>query len=414
MKAGAAIARHPDLREALAELADRIPPLSGGEDEVHLALLFASSEYRAEFPELVARVRQLTGARLLVGCSGQGVIGVGREIEGEPALSLLTFSLPGAQLAAIHFTQEDLQRCHAPQDWRRLTGVAPEGASAWLLFADPFTLDAEALLEGLSAGYPGTPLVGGLASGDPRLRSTHLFLNGEVYDRGAVALALGGPYTVRTIVSQGAAPIGETWTITGAQGHIIETIAQRPAYQVLVDTLRALPPAMQRRAQRNLLVGLAMDEYQTEFRRGDFLIRNLTGIDQETGTLAVGALPRVGQTLQFQLRDPGAADEDLRELLESARTELGAQRPVGALLCSCNGRGVGLFGEPDHDARTLADLLGPIPVAGFFCNGEIGPVGKRNFLHGFTASIALVIPEEPSHGQAPSKEPAPRRSFRVK
>jgi small ligand-binding sensory domain FIST len=228
-----------------------------------------------------------------------------------------------------------------------------------------------------------------------------VFLNGEVYDRGAVALALGGPYAVRTIVSQGAAPIGETWTITGAQGNVIETIAQRPAYQVLVDTLRALPPEMQQRAQRNLLVGLAMDEHRGEFRRGDFLIRNLTGIDPERGTLAVGALPRVGQTLQFQLRDPDAADEDLRELLERARKELGARQPVGALLCSCNGRGVGLFGTPDHDARTLVDLLGPIPVSGFFCNGEIGPVGEQNFLHGFTASIALVIPEEPRQGQVP-------------
>ena len=400
MTTGAAVARHPDWRDALADLIGQIPLLAG-EDEVHLALLFASSEYREEFPDLVARARQLTGARLLVGCSGQGVIGASKEIEGEPALALLAFSLPGAELTAVHLTQEELESCRTPQDWHRLTAVAPEDASAWLLFADPFTLDAEALLEGLSAGYPGTPLVGGLASGDPRLRATHLFLNGEVYDRGAVALALGGPYTVRTIVSQGAAPIGDTWTITGAQGHIIETIAQRPAYQVLVDTLRALPPAMQRRAQGNLLVGLAMDEQRGEFRRGDFLIRNLMEVNEERGTLTVGALPRVGQTIQFQLRDPDAADEDLRELLERARKELGARRPVGALLCSCNGRGVGLFGTPDHDARTLVDLLGPIAVAGFFCNGEIGPVGEHNFLHGFTASIALVIPEETGQGQVP-------------
>ncbi|MCH7998579.1 MAG: FIST C-terminal domain-containing protein [Chloroflexi bacterium] len=400
MRTGAAVAKHPDWRDALTDLIGQIPLLSG-EHEVDLALLFASSEYREEFPDLVARARQLTGARLLVGCSGQGVIGAGKEIEGEPALALLAFSLPGAELTAVHLTQEELESCRTPQDWQRLTGVAPEDASAWLLFADPFTLDAEALLAGLSAGYPGTPLVGGLASGDPRLRATHLFLNEEVYDRGAVALALGGPYAVRTIVSQGAAPIGETWTITGAQGHIIETIAQRPAYQVLVDTLRALPPAMQRRAQANLLVGLAMDEHRGEFRRGDFLIRNLMGVDRESGALTVGALPRVGQTIQFQLRDPDAADEDLRELLERARKELGARQPVGALLCSCNGRGVGLFGTPDHDVRALVDLLGPIAVAGFFCNGEIGPVGEQNFLHGFTASIALVIPEEPGQGQAP-------------
>src|SRR3989442_3952511 len=291
MRTGAAIARHPDWRDALADLIGQIPLLSG-EHEVHLAPLFGGAESRLEFPDLVARACQLPWARLLVGCSGQGVIGAGREIEGEPALALLAFSLPGAELTAVHLTQEDLELCHAPQDWHRLTGVAP-GASVWLLFADPFTLDAEALVEGLSTTYPGMPLVGGLASGDSRLRGTHLFLNGEVYDRGAVALALGGPYTVSTIVSQGAAPIGETWAITGAQGNIIETIAQRPAYQVLVDTLRGLSPEMQRRAPRNPPVGPGVGEGPGEFRGGGFFNPKLVGVASDRGSLAVGARPQV-------------------------------------------------------------------------------------------------------------------------
>jgi small ligand-binding sensory domain FIST len=253
--------------------------------------------------------------------------------------------------------------------------------------------DPDRLLHILSDAYPGKPVVGGLASGDPRVRRTHLFLNERVYGEGAIAVALGGAYTVRTVVSQGCEPIGEAWTITGAEGHIIETIGQKPAYKVLVETLRALPPAMQWRAQRNVFVGLAMDEYRDEFRRGDFLIRNLMGADPERGALAVGAYPRVGQTVQFQLRDPQAADEDLRQLLASAKEELGDGSPVGALLCVCNGRGTGLFGKPDHDATLLAETFGEMPVAGLFCNGEIGPVGQRNFLHGYTASIALIVPK---------------------
>jgi small ligand-binding sensory domain FIST len=232
-----------------------------------------------------------------------------------------------------------------------------------------------------------------MASGDQDRRQTHLFLNGDVYDHGAVALALGGAYMVRTIVSQGATPIGEPWIITGAEGQVIHTIARRPAYEVLVETLRELPAEMQARARGNLLVGLAMDEYQQEFRRGDFLIRNLLGVDRDSGVLVVSALPGVGQTVQFQIRDAAAASEDLHAMLGAVTATQGEQ-PVAALLCACNGRGVGLFGTPGHDARTLAERLGPIPVVGLFCNGEIGPVGSRNFLHGFTASIALVVPRE--------------------
>jgi small ligand-binding sensory domain FIST len=168
----------------------------------------------------------------------------------------------------------------------------------------------------------------------------------------------------------------------------------RPAIEVLGDMFKRLPPDIQVRARANLLVGLAMNEYRDEFGRGDFLVRNLMGVDRETGAVAIGAMPREGQTVQFQLRDPTAADEDLRALLGKARQELEGREIAGAVLCSCNGRGVGLFGAPDHDAKTFMEEMGSIPVAGFFCNGEIGPVGGKNFLHGFTASIALILPKE--------------------
>ncbi|MBV9253579.1 MAG: FIST C-terminal domain-containing protein [Actinobacteria bacterium] len=246
----------------------------------------------------------------------------------------------------------------------------------------------------MEQAYPGVTIVGGLASGRSTDRATWVFLDDTVYDHGAVAVALGGNVMVRTVVSQGATPIGQPWTITGAHDNILETIGGRPAYQVLVETVEALPAEVQQRAARNLLVGLAIDEYKDEFHRGDYLIRNLIGADPQSGALAIGAYPRVGQTIQFQMRDATAADEDLRELLASAHHELGDARPVAAMLCSCNGRGAGLFGAPDHDARGLAREFGPVPVAGFFCNGEIGPVGGKAFLHGFTASLALLLPRE--------------------
>jgi small ligand-binding sensory domain FIST len=178
------------------------------------------------------------------------------------------------------------------------------------------------------------------------------------------------------------------------QDNLIQSIGMRPAIEVLGDMFKRLPPDIQVRARANLLVGLAMNEYRDEFGRGDFLVRNLMGVDRETGAVAIGAMPREGQTVQFQLRDPTAADEDLRALLGKARQDLEGREIAGAVLCSCNGRGVGLFGAPDHDAKTFMEEMGSIPVAGFFCNGEIGPVGGKNFLHGFTASIALILPKE--------------------
>ena len=386
MKAAAAIAQHRDWGEALAEA---LAQASIGEEPVDLAVLFASAEYAPGFSEMTAQAQQALKARVLIGCSGQGIIGPSKEVEGEPALSILALSLPEAVLTPLHLTQGDLEACQSVEDTRRLTEVPQGEARAWFLFADPFTIDAERLLDTFSAAYPGTPLMGGMASGNPQVRRTQLFLNGQVLEDGAVALALGGPVSIRSIVSQGCNPIGRPWTITGAEGQIIASIAGRPALDVLMETLNELPSDQQQRAQSNLLVGLAMDEYRDDFGRGDFLIRNLLGADRERGAIAVSASPREGQTIQFQLRDAAAADEDLRLLLEAEKATLQGEESLAALLWSCNGRGVGLFGGPDHDAKAVAEILGSIPLAGFFCNGEIGPVGSKNFLHGFTASMAL-------------------------
>jgi small ligand-binding sensory domain FIST len=255
-----------------------------------------------------------------------------------------------------------------------------------LVLADPFSTDVAELVGALERDYPGVPIMGGLATGDASVRQTFLFCDERVVSEGAVVVGLGGAACVRPVVSQGCEPIGDPWTITDAERNIVKTIGGRPAYQVLVDTVQRLDRDKQQRVNGNLLVGLAMDEYRDEFKRGDFLIRNLMGVDQSSGAIAIAALAQVGQTIQFQIRDARAADEELRAMLRAV-----SDAPAGAaLLFACNGRGVGLFGAPDHDARTVRELLGPLPLAGLFCNGEIGPVGKRTFVHGFTASLALI------------------------
>lgn len=389
MRACSAISQDPKWEQALDQV------LSETDDiyrtgEVALAILFASAEFADDLERLVARTRSATGANVLIGCSGQGIIGTERETEGAPAVSLLLVNAPGAQLYPTRVSQADIEAAEAA-DRGLVLDMPADDLNGILLFADPFTIDPEGLIQRLNKSYPNTPIVGGLASGAVAARQTYLFYNNLVFTTGAVILGLGGTLDVRTVVSQGATPIGEPWTITGTQGHIIETIAQRPAYEVLVETFQTLPSETQHRAQRNLLAGLAIDEYKDSFSRGDFLIRNLTGADPKTGRVAIGAHPHVGQTIQFQLRDAAAADEDLRLMLEAAVTDLDGASPIAGILCSCNGRGVGLFGTPHHDAAAVASQFGKLPLAGFFCNGEIGPVGKKPFLHGYTASIALLV-----------------------
>ncbi|HTI15302.1 MAG TPA: FIST N-terminal domain-containing protein [Dictyobacter sp.] len=371
------------LEQALAQVQDIT---------ADVVFVFLSSEYEPHYGEIITRIRKELGNPILLGCSGQGIIGTDQELEDLPSLSLLTLSLPDAVLRPVRLTQQLVETCIHPDEWRQQLGIKQEEIHGWLVFADPFQMDCEGLIEGLATAYPDVPLLGGLASGDIEGRYTHVFLNDDVYDDGGVALAIGGPYTLLPLVSQGCEPIGEPWTITKVMDNgLVEGISNRSAYEMLLRTFDSLNTELQKRAQRNLLVGLAADEYQDSFHRGSFLIRQLLGVDRRTGSLALAALPRVGQTIQFQMRDAVSADLDLRELMQSVKLKLGEKRPLAGILCTCNGRGVGMFGVPDHDAGVIARELGQIPLAGLFCNGEIGPIGKKSFLHGFTACLALFI-----------------------
>ena len=266
--------------------------------------------------------------RLLAGCSGQAVITTGREIEGAPGLTILSLSLPGAELTLKRVSAEDLDAETPLVDHL----LPPDDVNAWILLSDPFTIDSEKLVAALAEVYPGTPILGGMASAFPGGRSAYLFEGGNLAPGGALLLAIGGGWTVHPVVSQGAAPIGESWTITEAERNIVVAIGGRPALDVLMETLRALPPDVQERAGRNLLCGLAMDEYADELGRGDFLIRNLLGVDRERGAVAINDNVRVGQTLQFQLRDAEAATEELNALLDKAREAMGGRAGRGPAL----------------------------------------------------------------------------------
>lgn len=361
---------------------------------VTLGLVFISPPFFDVAAEVLEILRVHARIPLLVGCSSQSLIVNGEELEDEPGLVVQLFHLPEARIKAVRLTETDLKNNTCPADWHRFTGLGPADPHGWLVFADPFQLDGETWLREWNAAYPGTPAVGGLASGISGEQRTQIYLNGEVFEHGAVAVSLGGGVKLEGLTSQGCTPIGVPWIITKSERNFIFQIANRPAYHVLVDTFNALSKEEQSRAQGNLFVGFANSEYLAEFQHGDFLVRNLLGADPQNGILAVGALPRTGQTIQFHRRDARSATADLVAGLERLRGRLAGTVVYGGLLCLCNGRGKHLFretGRTHHDAGLVQELLGPLPVAGFFGNGELGPVGGRNFLHGYTASLALLV-----------------------
>lgn len=359
--------------------------------QVSLGLIFMSPKFFPHARSVLELVRVHARVPLLVGCSSQSLIVGACEVEENAGISLGLYALPDSELKAVHFNQEQVETAEGSEFWPLETGIERNRTNGWLAFIDPFHLDSETWLKTWNEAYAPSPVFGGLASGDFADQTTQVYLNGEVFEEGGVALSVGGDVRLLGVTSQGCTPIGDTWTLTRVEQNVIHEIGNRPAYEVLAETFNGLSAEEQKKARGNLFIGLVINEYLDEFHRGDFLIRNLLSADPRSGSIAVGALPRLGQTVQFQRRSAAAATEDMDELLARARRELAGAPVYGACLCSCNGRGQNLFGRPNHDAEMIQQRLGPIGLAGFFCNGEIGPVGQKNFLHGYTASLALFV-----------------------
>ena len=359
--------------------------------QVSLGLVFMSPKFFPHARQTLEILRVHARIPLLAGCSSTGLIADSREIENAPGFVLALYSLPGAELKGFRFTQKQVEEADGAVYWRLETGIEPKRTNGWLVFIDPFHLDAESWIRSWNESYAPLPSLGGLASGVFSDQTTQVYLNGDVFEDGGVAISVGGDVKLASVISQGCTPIGETWTLTRVEHNMIQQIANRPAYTVLAETFQKLPPAEQQKARGNLFIGLVVNEYLEDFHRGDFLVRNLIGGDLNSGVLAVGTMPRTGQTMQFQRRDAATATEDMNELLARAKNQLTGTTIYGGCLCCCNGRGQNFFGHPNHDAELVQKQLGPLGLAGFFCNGEIGPIGEKNFLHGYTASLALFV-----------------------
>jgi small ligand-binding sensory domain FIST len=372
------------LDEVCATARDRL------DSDPDLAFVFFSPHHADAAPSLARALQERLNPRCMIGCIGEAIVGTGLEVEHKAALSLWLGKLPaGVELESCHLTPQKTPDGLSLLGWP--DGLVDGGSDpgTLLLLGDPFTFPAqEIFLPQVNDDYPGLRVHGGMASGMAGPGQTPLILGSEVYDVGAVGVLLRGPVGVRSVVSQGCRPIGEPLIVTKGQDNVILELGGEPPMTRLKAIYDTLPKHDQDLFQRGPHVGLAITEYRDRFSRGDFLVRNLFGVDRATGAMQITDRVRVGQTVQFHVRDAESADEDLRLLLKQ---ELAAKpaKPQAALMFTCNGRGTRLFHEPNHDAAVLREEVGPIPLAGLFAAGELGPIGGRNFIHGFTASVVL-------------------------
>jgi small ligand-binding sensory domain FIST len=379
---GAGLSTAVETVQAFGEAAESARSELGGAN-ADLCVLFASRPHLDEIDDGLRAVEQALAPRHLIGCCAQGVVGPGREIEQGAGASVWAAAFDDARIESFHLT------AHPTDEGAAIEGMPdPGGADLMLLLGDPMTFPAEALLDLLALEHPGLPVVGGIASGAQTVGEHVLFHGGGTVEDGAVGVLLEG-VDVFPCVSQGAAPIGPEMVVTAAEQNLILELASKPALEKLSEVVAEVSSRERALAATGLLIGIVINENRPEYGRGDFLIRGLLGADPSSGALAIGDIPRIGQTVRFHVRDAQSADEDLDAALSLQTAALAGRPTAGALLFTCNGRGRQMFAEADHDAAALARSLGQVPVSGFFCAGEIGPVGGRNFLHGFTATIAL-------------------------
>jgi small ligand-binding sensory domain FIST len=346
-------------------------------DEADLAVVFASPHFSAEAEVIVDTVHEVMAPRHLIGCVAEAVLGGNEEVEGEPAVSVWAAHLPG-----------EVETFSVESSESGFPGWPEHSDGPFLLLCDPFSFPADELLTEINDRHPGALVIGGLASGGHGPGTSRLFPDRTVVTSGAVAARVDG-LEVRTIVSQGCRPIGRTYVVTRAERNVIYELGGKPPLERVRDLYAHANEQDRALLSQGLLIGRVIDEYKPEFGRGDFLVRTVIGGDPETGAMAIGDVVSVGQTVQFHVRDASTADEDLQQMLEQEVRSLHGRSPGGALLFTCNGRGSRLFESPNHDAGLIADRLGISALAGFFCAGEVGPIGGKNFVHGFTASLAM-------------------------
>ena len=392
MKWVSAVSEQTNLEEAIEECAASVLSKLGG-TAPDLAVTFVSPHHEANYEKVSSLVKQRLESAKVFGCSGGGIIGNGEEIEQRPAVSITCASLPGVEIVDFYLDGESLPDLDAgPTSWEELVKVSKDQNPQFVMVADPFSFPVQNLLMGLDFAFSQSAKIGGLASGAQQEGGNALFLNDQVYRSGAIGLALHGNIAVDTVVAQGCRPVGQPMRITESQRNMLVKLDGQPPLDLLKELFQTMSQRDQGLMQNSLFLGVVMDELLDTPQQGDFLIRNVVGMDARTGVLAIGEMLKEGQLVQFHLRDAETSAQDLTAVLERYAIENRENQIHGALLFSCLGRGQYLYGRPNHDTDIFHEKLGSVPLGGFFCNGEIGPVSGTTFLHGYTSSFGIFRP----------------------
>jgi small ligand-binding sensory domain FIST len=388
-----ALSTRPSLEAAVADVVERAT--SSLQAPADLGLVFISSAFASEYSRLLPLLQEKLSVPVLIGCSGGGIIGISQqrqmqEMEGLPALSLTLAHLPGVKVTPFHIVSEELPDLDSPPSaWVELIGVPPSPTPHFILLAEPFSSQINDLLQGLDFAYPGSVSVGGSASSDQMSGRISLFFHDRIYKEGIVGVALSGNIVLEAIVAQGCRPIGKPYQVSSCDRNILLELEAQPPLVVLRELLESLNESDRELAQHSLFVGVARDGFKQNLQQGDFLIRNLLGVDPKFGAIAIGDRLRPGQRIQFHLRDAQTSAEDLEYLLQQYQQQTKSYPGAGALMFSCMGRGEGLYGKPNFDSQLFSRYLKDVPLSGFFCNGEIGPVAGTTFLHGYTSVFGI-------------------------
>lgn len=404
MKWVSVLSTRPSLEAALAEVVDAAESILA--TPADLGFLFISLTFASEYPRLIPLLKERLAIPALIGCGGAGIIGTDKngqpqEIEGLPALSLTLARLPKGTVRTFHLRADDLPDLDSsPSHWVDVVGVDPAEDPHFILLSDPFSSKVNDLIQGLDFAYPGSVKVGGLANGDSSNGSV-LFHDYQIHREGTVGIALTGNVTIETIVAQGCRPIGPIFQITQGERNVLLGLQQqdqdgnwvgkpRPPLELLREVVQELNEDDRVLAQHSLFIGIARNGFQQNLDYGDFLIRNLLGVDPRVGAIAIGDRVRTGQRIQFHLRDAHTSEGDLETLLAGyERRHYSQPNAHGALMFTCLGRGEGLYGQPNFDSQLFRRYQTDVPLSGFFCNGEIGPIGGNTFLHGYTSVFAI-------------------------
>lgn len=383
----------PDLNwpQAVESLAEELTSQLGGKPDLLLA--FMSPDYKKYFELITAALKERLGGAL-IGCSAGGIIGGGQEVEQQSAISLTGAILPGVNIRTFHVTNDSLPDLDdAPSSWEKLMRIESTEQPAFILLCDPFSFKIDSFVQGLDYAFSRMVKIGGLASGGHKAGENRLICDDKVYRSGLVGVALSGNIRVDSVVAQGCRAIGKPSRVTKCDRNLLYELDGKPAVNVLRDAIERLSDGEQKLAKDAIFLGVAMNEFQEKFVDGDFLVRNIFGIEPMSGALLVGEVLRSERTVQFHIRDAATSRDDLRAMLKRYIDKSGSLAS-GALLFSCLGRGQHLYGRTNHDSDCFRDFFGDIAIGGFFCNGEIGPVGDSTFLHGYTSSFGIFKEKE--------------------